>query len=240
MGQVVASDRDSYQYLVESIRKFPDQERFAGDDPRRRVRAGEIPQPVDGHRRAAFGLEDLGARTAQHLAADPHRRHAGAHRRDGRRAGGVRRAAARCGSWRASLAGRSSRLGYTGDPALPPATRALTALGPAYIKFGQILSTRPDVVGDELADAAARCCRTSCRPFPTEVAQARGRARAGACRSTRRFREFSEPVAAASIAQVHRARLADTGEHGRGEGAAPRDRARLPHRYRRLLLRRPA
>jgi demethylmenaquinone methyltransferase/2-methoxy-6-polyprenyl-1,4-benzoquinol methylase len=29
MGQVVAGDRDSYQYLVESIRKFPDQERFA-------------------------------------------------------------------------------------------------------------------------------------------------------------------------------------------------------------------
>lgn len=30
MGQVVAGDRDSYQYLVESIRKFPDQESFAG------------------------------------------------------------------------------------------------------------------------------------------------------------------------------------------------------------------
>jgi demethylmenaquinone methyltransferase / 2-methoxy-6-polyprenyl-1,4-benzoquinol methylase len=29
MGQVVTGDRDSYQYLVESIRKFPDQERFA-------------------------------------------------------------------------------------------------------------------------------------------------------------------------------------------------------------------
>ena len=29
MGQVVANDRDSYQYLVESIRKFPDQETFA-------------------------------------------------------------------------------------------------------------------------------------------------------------------------------------------------------------------
>ncbi|WP_444667651.1 bifunctional demethylmenaquinone methyltransferase/2-methoxy-6-polyprenyl-1,4-benzoquinol methylase UbiE [Cereibacter changlensis] len=28
MGQIVASDRDSYQYLVESIRKFPDQETF--------------------------------------------------------------------------------------------------------------------------------------------------------------------------------------------------------------------
>ena len=39
---------------------------------------------------------------------------------------------------------------------MPPATRALTALGPAYIKFGQILSTRPDVVGDELAVAITR------------------------------------------------------------------------------------
>ena len=29
MGQIVANDRDSYQYLVESIRKFPDQESFA-------------------------------------------------------------------------------------------------------------------------------------------------------------------------------------------------------------------
>ena len=30
LGQIVAGDRDSYQYLVESIRKFPDQDRFAG------------------------------------------------------------------------------------------------------------------------------------------------------------------------------------------------------------------
>lgn len=30
MGQVIANDRDSYQYLVESIRKFPNQESFAG------------------------------------------------------------------------------------------------------------------------------------------------------------------------------------------------------------------
>jgi demethylmenaquinone methyltransferase/2-methoxy-6-polyprenyl-1,4-benzoquinol methylase len=29
MGQIVANDRESYQYLVESIRRFPDQERFA-------------------------------------------------------------------------------------------------------------------------------------------------------------------------------------------------------------------
>lgn len=30
MGQLIANDRDSYQYLVESIRKFPDQETFLG------------------------------------------------------------------------------------------------------------------------------------------------------------------------------------------------------------------
>ncbi|MGR3541856.1 MAG: class I SAM-dependent methyltransferase, partial [Hasllibacter sp.] len=29
MGQAIANDRDSYQYLVESIRNFPDQDRFA-------------------------------------------------------------------------------------------------------------------------------------------------------------------------------------------------------------------
>jgi demethylmenaquinone methyltransferase/2-methoxy-6-polyprenyl-1,4-benzoquinol methylase len=29
MGSAVTGDRDSYQYLVESIRKFPDQDRFA-------------------------------------------------------------------------------------------------------------------------------------------------------------------------------------------------------------------
>ena len=42
-------------------------------------------------------------------------------------------------------------LGLKGDSQFSPIVRALTALGPAYIKFGQILSTRPDVVGAELA-----------------------------------------------------------------------------------------
>ena len=42
--------------------------------------------------------------------------------------------------------------------------RALTALGPAYIKFGQILSTRPDVVGSELAQQL-RVCRINYRHF---------------------------------------------------------------------------
>ena len=61
-------------------------------------------------------------------------------------------------------------LGYKGDPSMPPATRALTALGPAYIKFGQILSTRPDVVGDELA-IQMRVLQDKLPAFPMEDAE---------------------------------------------------------------------
>jgi len=100
-------------------------------------------------------------------------------------------------------------LGYRGDPALPPVTRALTALGPAYIKFGQLLSTRPDVAGEELA-GQLRILQDKLPPFPTEVARATVEAELGAPLETL-FSDFSEPVAAASIAQVHRARSAADG-----------------------------
>lgn len=101
-------------------------------------------------------------------------------------------------------------LGLKGDPALPPVTRALTALGPAYIKFGQVLSTRPDIVGEELADQL-KYLQDKLPPFPREQARAVIEAELEAPLPSL-FSEFSEPVAAASIAQVHRARLADTGE----------------------------
>ncbi len=100
-------------------------------------------------------------------------------------------------------------LGERGDPALPPATRSLTALGPAYIKFGQILSTRPDIVGDELARQLTYL-QDRLPPFPTAVAKAAVEAELQVP-VDRLFSAFSEPVAAASIAQVHRARLADSG-----------------------------
>ena len=101
-------------------------------------------------------------------------------------------------------------LGLKGDPALPPATRALTALGPAYIKFGQILSTRPDIVGDEMA-LQLKYLQDKLPPFPTATARAMVEQELGQPVDAV-FSEFSEPVAAASIAQVHRARLATTGE----------------------------
>ncbi len=101
-------------------------------------------------------------------------------------------------------------LGYKGDPSMPPATRALTALGPAYIKFGQVLSTRPDVVGEEMAQQL-RVLQDKLPPFPVEVAKAEVEKELGQPIDTL-FSEFSEPVAAASIAQVHKATLESTGE----------------------------
>ncbi|UYV37568.1 2-polyprenylphenol 6-hydroxylase [Rhodobacteraceae bacterium D3-12] len=101
-------------------------------------------------------------------------------------------------------------LGDKGDASMPPATRALTALGPAYVKFGQILSTRPDVVGDELA-VQLRVLQDKLPPFPTELAKAEVRETRGV-EVDEIFEDFSDAVAAASIAQVHRARLKETQE----------------------------
>ena len=111
----------------------------------------------------------------------------------------------------ARVLGRPFRwLGYRGDPALPPVTRAITALGPAYIKFGQVLSTRPDVVGPDLANQL-RMLQDRLPPFSNATAKAIFEAEIG-LPVAQVFSEFSEPVAAASIAQVHRARLAASGE----------------------------
>ena len=101
-------------------------------------------------------------------------------------------------------------LGYAGDPTQPPATRALMALGPAYIKFGQILSTRPDVVGDTLA-VQLRVLQDKLPPFPLSQAKEEIRRELGLPADTV-FDWISEPVAAASIAQVHKARIAGTAE----------------------------
>ncbi len=89
-------------------------------------------------------------------------------------------------------------LGYKGDPSLPPVTRALTVMGPAYIKFGQVLSTRPDVVGPELA-LQLRVLQDRLPPFTIAEARASISRELG---TDAVFSEISEPVAAASIASA--------------------------------------
>lgn len=101
-------------------------------------------------------------------------------------------------------------LGYEGDPEQPPVVRALTALGPAYIKFGQILSTRPDIVGPELAQDM-KVLQDKLPPFPRAQAEAEIE-RTFAAPLQQLFDDFSDPIAAASIAQVHRATLRATGQ----------------------------
>ena len=101
-------------------------------------------------------------------------------------------------------------LGYKGDTSMPPAPRALTALGPAYIKFGQILSTRPDVVGNELA-VQLRVLQDKLPPFSMKEAKAEILRELGVSVEDA-FASFSEPVAAASLAQVHKAHLVEGGD----------------------------
>jgi ubiquinone biosynthesis protein len=85
---------------------------------------------------------------------------------------------------------------------------ALQSLGPSFIKLGQALSTRADLVGEEIAgDLSALQDRLP--PFPAEAARATIAAELGAPVETL-FQSFDDtPVAAASIAQVHLAVTAE-------------------------------
>jgi len=86
--------------------------------------------------------------------------------------------------------------------------RALEDLGPIFIKFGQILSTRRDLLPDDIADELA-LLQDSVSPFPGAVAR-RIVERAFDQSVDTLFAHFDEtPMASASIAQVHAARLSD-------------------------------
>ncbi|PLW76189.1 2-polyprenylphenol 6-hydroxylase [Cohaesibacter celericrescens] len=84
---------------------------------------------------------------------------------------------------------------------------ALNRLGPSYVKMGQFLATRPDVVGPELAQALSslqdRVPAFGMQEAKKVVHEALGKP------IEVLFEHFSEPVAAASIAQVHKARVID-------------------------------
>ena len=102
----------------------------------------------------------------------------------------------------ASLIARSSSSGASNRLA-----KAVAKLGPSYIKLGQFLATRPDVVG---AKAALELEELQDRLAPFSKALAIESIEAGLGQKIGKiFEEFGDPVAAASIAQVHRAKIRD-------------------------------
>ncbi len=117
---------------------------------------------------------------------------------------GWRRAVIRSVAWPVGMFGRR------GDSTLPPVARALQAMGPAYVKFGQILSTRRDIVGDKLVEQL-RLLQDRLPPFPRDEAHAQIEDEFGP-QIWDQLDELGEPVAAASIAQVHPAMWKPTGE----------------------------
>jgi ubiquinone biosynthesis protein len=88
--------------------------------------------------------------------------------------------------------------------------KALTKLGPSYVKLGQFLATRPDVVGSAIS-RDLETLQDKMPPFPQAIseriiADALGRP------VSELFVSLGAPVAAASIAQVHRAEYLKNGE----------------------------
>ena len=88
---------------------------------------------------------------------------------------------------------------------------ALEELGPIFVKFGQMLSTRPDLLPEDIA-AELKKLQDQVPPYPGDEAVAIIEASYGDA-LTNHFREFDrEPIASASVAQVHFATLLDGSE----------------------------
>ena len=84
---------------------------------------------------------------------------------------------------------------------------AFETLGPAYVKLGQFMATRPDIIGFELAGDLARL-QDKMPPFSEAEARAEIEKAFGQSADDL-FTDFSPPIAAASIAQAHKATLKD-------------------------------
>ena len=104
---------------------------------------------------------------------------------------------------------RRLRAGRTFDaPRGQRLREALESLGPIFVKFGQVLSTRRDLLPIDIADELARL-QDRVQPFDSDVAVAEIERGLGKSIATL-FASFDRtPVASASIAQVHFATLAD-------------------------------
>ena len=89
-------------------------------------------------------------------------------------------------------------------------SEALTSLGPSYIKLGQFLATRDDIIGRDLARDLSTL-QDRLPPFSQTEAKLTVEEALGAP-TDKLFAEFGPPIAAASIAQVHKARVREA--HG--------------------------
>ncbi len=87
----------------------------------------------------------------------------------------------------------------------------LDELGPTFVKFGQLLSTRPDVVPPDIV-AELRGLQDDVRAFPFEDARLVVEAELGLTLEQAFIRFDQVPIAAASIGQVHRAALPNGAE----------------------------
>jgi ubiquinone biosynthesis protein len=102
---------------------------------------------------------------------------------------------------------RSLRL-FSGAPAMPDYAGGLKACGPAAVKLGQALATRPDLVGPDAAEGLRRL-QDDLPPAPwVQIEAALDQALPGGWR-VHLARISETPAGAASIAQVHRASLKD-------------------------------
>ncbi|NDV91759.1 ubiquinone biosynthesis regulatory protein kinase UbiB [Alteromonas sp. 345S023] len=91
-------------------------------------------------------------------------------------------------------------------------TLALQSLGPVFIKFGQMLSTRRDLLPPSIANELARL-QDKVPPFSSSAAQEIIKTSLGLSHLSELFSEFHEaPLASASIAQVHAAKLKHNNE----------------------------
>lgn len=109
----------------------------------------------------------------------------------------------------AKVAGKVLRVfggGAKGRPGERLAT-ALEKLGPAYIKLGQFLATRPDVFGVETTTDLSRL-KDKLPPFAMKHARAALAEEFGEAADAL-FPDLSDPIAAASLAQVHRMQTPD-------------------------------
>lgn len=108
--------------------------------------------------------------------------------------------------------GGSAELASRGATLARDARIIMEKLGPTYIKLGQMMSVRPDVLPKEALNEL-KILQDSVKPFDTAVAVSVIEAELGGPLGQFFSEISSEPVAAASLAQVYRARLNSTGEY---------------------------